>query len=331
MTTCPSPRVLFRIAAGPRIGFGHLVRCRSLARVLGCDPIASVRGTAQTRALAGSMGWRVVEGAVAFAIDRVEPDVIVIDDPSSGDAATAVRRARHAGIPVAAIYQVGLGYVESDLGIDGSIEPRHSMKDGELRGPAFIVLDPAIVALRSSRHVFGDEVVIALGGGNHAREVGVALARKIAAISPRARIAVAAGFTGRAAAPLPVSRWLSPDALLPALSRAAVAVTAGGASLYEACALGVPVVAIALTTAKRSEIAAMARLEVAIDAGSIADSPSSIDRAANGVVRLLADIETWRRMAASGPRVVDGRGAFRVAEAVRRLAAPIGAGAIHAA
>jgi len=42
--------VVFRVAAGPRLGFGHLVRCRSLARALGVTPRVWLRGSAATRA-----------------------------------------------------------------------------------------------------------------------------------------------------------------------------------------------------------------------------------------------------------------------------------------
>ena len=41
--------VVFRVAAGPRLGFGHLVRCRAIARALGVEPRVSIRGTAATR------------------------------------------------------------------------------------------------------------------------------------------------------------------------------------------------------------------------------------------------------------------------------------------
>ena len=44
MTSCGDLRILFRAPAGPRRGFGHLVRCRSLARALGVRPLIALRG-----------------------------------------------------------------------------------------------------------------------------------------------------------------------------------------------------------------------------------------------------------------------------------------------
>ena len=42
-------RALFRVAAGPRIGFGHLVRAGVLSRALGIDkPLVSLRGRGTT-------------------------------------------------------------------------------------------------------------------------------------------------------------------------------------------------------------------------------------------------------------------------------------------
>ncbi len=52
--------VLFRAAAGPRLGFGHLVRCRSLARALGVSPLVSLRGTSRTREAAIRLGVSLV-------------------------------------------------------------------------------------------------------------------------------------------------------------------------------------------------------------------------------------------------------------------------------
>ena len=61
-------RVLFRAAAGPRRGFGHLVRCRSLARALGVRPLVCAawqRHAADDRALA--LGCDVVLGSAGSA------------------------------------------------------------------------------------------------------------------------------------------------------------------------------------------------------------------------------------------------------------------------
>ena len=52
--------VVFRVAAGPRLGFGHLVRCRSLARALSVTPRVWLRGSAATRAAARALGCQVL-------------------------------------------------------------------------------------------------------------------------------------------------------------------------------------------------------------------------------------------------------------------------------
>ena len=60
MTSCADLRILFRAPAGARRGFGHLVRCRSLARALGVRPLISLRG------------GTAVQDHIAVAQDRIK-------------------------------------------------------------------------------------------------------------------------------------------------------------------------------------------------------------------------------------------------------------------
>ena len=149
----PRVRVLFGAAAGPTIGFGHLVRVRSLARALGVAPLVALRGTAATRRQATAAGWQVVDVKADEDVRRLHPDVIVIDDPSPERVRNWVQRARRLGVPVATVHDLGIAAVESDLLIDGTVAPRLDVlgRRGTLHGPRYAILDPAILALRGPR------------------------------------------------------------------------------------------------------------------------------------------------------------------------------------
>ena len=163
---------------------------------------------------------------------------------------------------------------------------------------------------------------------------------------------------------LPGATWIDvQDGLAEQLSVASVAVVAGGVTLYEACALGVPVVAVALNAAQHVTIRAVARRGAAVDAGSVASGSGrralasgfsrstaasrvsrstaasgvgrstavasgfsrkkTIDRVGREVDRLLRDPSARRRMALAGRRLVDARGAARVAARLRQLPAVV--------
>ena len=51
--------VVFRVAGGPRLGFGHIVRALSLAKAMQVAPRMSVRGTGRDEegARTGSARW----------------------------------------------------------------------------------------------------------------------------------------------------------------------------------------------------------------------------------------------------------------------------------
>ena len=102
-------------------------------------------------------------------------------------------------------------------------------------------------------------VLVALGGGSHVKGVAQHLADAIYAVCPRAEILVASGFSRGRRKPLRHARWLSTtDGLASALRECDVAVVAGGVTLYEACALGVPAVGLAVVPAQRRAIRAFA-------------------------------------------------------------------------
>ncbi|MFN7914061.1 MAG: hypothetical protein U0Q55_01885 [Vicinamibacterales bacterium] len=314
-------RILFRVAAGPSIGFGHLMRARALARALDVPPTVSIRGMAEAAAVASQRGFTVVPDGLSGLAGPASPDVLVIDDPLETEGARWVRRGREAGIPVVTLHDLGLGYHESDLAIDGSIDPGDHRQDVTWAGPMFAVLDPQVAVVREHPVATREGVLIALGGGEHVHRWGEALARAVLLRCPDARIRLVQGFA-REAGPAGDARitWIqAPDGLADELNRTAVAVLAGGLTLYEAAALATPAVALAVVDAQQPTIRGFARRGAAIDAGHAADV-AAFAHAADAAAELLSHPGRAARMGATAAHLIDGRGVFRVADAIRQLA-----------
>jgi spore coat polysaccharide biosynthesis predicted glycosyltransferase SpsG len=323
MTACADLRVLFRAPAGPRRGFGHLVRCRSFARALGVRPLIALRGRAVAVDAALRLGCDVVSGPPSRLLGSLQPDVLIVDDPIAADARRWIAEARKTGCLVVSVHDLGLGCLDADLIIDGSVAPTRAADAGShaLTGADFAVLDPAIARQRRRIQPEPERVLIALGGGPHA-ELAREIAEAIVTAHPEARIRIAAGFAKQraAAAGVPLSggriAWLdTPSGLAEELARSSVAVVGGGVSLYEACALGVPAVGVPVVPAQRPTVHAFVTRGAACGVARGRGVPEP-QRVAEQAVQLLVDGALRRRIGGTARRLVDGQGARRAAAAV---------------
>lgn len=309
--------VVFRVAAGPRLGFGHLARCRAIAAALGIRPRMSIRGTAATRRAASRLAVEVIGGA--RALTALRPDVVVVDDPHAGSARRWTALARRYGCKVAAIADSGQGRLPADLVIDGRIcAAATSRRTPTLHGPRFAVVDARIAGLRTGVTTAPHRVVVALGGGRHVRQHVARVVAALAAALPQADIRVAPGFTDGALPALPAGRWIAPDALAPTLATAALAVVAGGVTLYEALALGVPTLGVAVVAPQRRTVRQLAAMGAVVDAGPV-QQPGLPARLATLAAGVAASPTLSRRLARRGRRLIDGVGTQRIAEAIARL------------
>jgi spore coat polysaccharide biosynthesis predicted glycosyltransferase SpsG len=313
-------RVLFAAAAGPRRGFGHLVRCVSFARALGVRPLIAVRGSRRVREAALALGADVLEDATPRVVRNLRPDVVIVDDPVARTARAWTSAARRAGALVVTVHDLGIGCRDADLVIDGSItRARRAARGGaSLTGSRYAVLDPRLAQAASARRRVargGRRVVIALGGGPRLRLAG-AIAEAVVRAEPDAEVRIASGFV---VAPRPASSnvvWIGASrGLAPELAEASVAVVGGGVSLYEACALGVPAVGVPVVPAQVPTVAAFAR-RGAVVAAPFGATPEAI---ATRAVALLNDRARQRSLSRRARVLVDGRGASRASAAVVAL------------
>jgi spore coat polysaccharide biosynthesis predicted glycosyltransferase SpsG len=322
MTSCGELRILFRAAAGPRRGFGHLVRCRSLARALGVRPLIALRGGPRVIETAVALGCDVVRGSASRVLSGLEPDVLIVDDPIAENARRWIRAARRVGSLVVSIHDLGLGCFDADLVIDGSITRNARARNGvTLAGPKYAVLDPSLG--RSVRPQPDDQerdpysVLVALGGGPRA-ELAHDIAEAIVDANPQARVRIAGGFVGISREEATRIAWIGPSrSLHEEMARASVAVVGGGVSLYEACAHGVAAVGVPVVKAQRPTVAAFVKRGAARGVIRGRVTPQSV---AAECAELLTDEAMRRHMARMGQRLIDGRGAFRAAAAVTQLA-----------
>lgn len=310
---------MFRVAAGPRVGYGHLMRARALAGCLGMHVAVSLRGGRAARLAADVIGPLVDDpGALAHA------DLLIVDDPSRTHGEAWIARARRAGIRSVSVHDDAWAH-DADLVVCGALgaeRPRTSAT--ALHGVRFYLLDSRIAGARhlrtSTRAMNPPHVLVALGGGQHVLGLAQRLVDAMVACCPGANIAVAAGFSSRRRPALRGATWLSArTGLTRALLDADVAVVAGGVTLYEACALGVPAVGLAVVPEQRRTIRAFASHAAIIDAGSGRGHRAPVAAAAAGVSRLLTDGRLRRKTAARARALVDGRGAERVARRIRAL------------
>jgi spore coat polysaccharide biosynthesis predicted glycosyltransferase SpsG len=314
----PGLRVLFRVAAGPTLGYGHLVRARSLARALGVPAHVSVRGAEAAGDLAAFPGVSIADPTAAALDDTNRPDVLVVDDPGQADTERWILGARERGVPAVAIVDRGLVQVDADLVVDGSIEA--SSGPGVFGGPMYAVLDPAIAVAREMPPTDRSGLLIALGGGSHVHVWGAAIARAIHERLPQLRVRIAGGFAQPPSEDRGRTQWVAaPAGLADELRRASVAVVAGGMTMYEAAALAVPAAALAVVRAQQPAIAGFARRGAVLNAGFAGD-PASCARAADAVITLFTHRQRAARQAAGAARLVDGRGVFRAADLIRSLA-----------
>ena len=104
---------------------------------------------------------------------------------------------------------------------------------------------------------------------------------------------------------------VAPGSLAEALSSATIYVGAAGTTAVQAACVGIPAVVTAAVPNQVAQAAALERAGCAVVADSRELAAASLE--------LLEDDLRRRRMAACGRRLVDGRGALRVAHAVRAL------------
>lgn len=323
MPASTSTAVLFRTTAGPRRGFGHLVRCTSLARALKVPQQVSLRAGKAARETARALGWRVIEGGPRRALETAKCDLLIVDDPVTSQARDWMTTARETGRPVASVHDLGIGALESDLVIDGSAVRAPALRACTapvLAGPDYAILDPAIVGWRRKRPRTGSlNVLIALGGGPHAT-LAASIARALVEADSQIHVRIAAGFTpggNEQIRLIPRVAWLGRSGgLAREMARADIVVVGGGVTLYEACAVGVAAVAIPVVDAQRETIAAFIERGAAT---GIVTGPVRVGRVARLVLELARNANRRSKLGRVATALVDGQGAARVARAVTRL------------
>ena len=94
-----------------------------------------------------------------------------------------------------------------------------------------------------------------------------------------------------------------------------VAVSAAGSTLYELCAVGVPIICFSFVDNQELMVETFVKKGIVAYGGHYSKEKENLmDEVADNIYRLQRDLELRRRVTAQERKLVDGRGAIRIAE-----------------
>jgi UDP-2,4-diacetamido-2,4,6-trideoxy-beta-L-altropyranose hydrolase len=327
-------QVVLRADASSTIGYGHLMRCLSLARALRDDGADCVFVS------------RPAEGDLLNRIERTGFPVLRIADLSAPATAAALRIADlRPDWLVVDHYELDRtwetamrGNVQKIMAIDDRprrphdcdllldqnlVESTHDVPTREtevtsLIGVEYALLQPEYPELRKQarpRRGAIRRVLIAFGGSD---QFGVTLAALRATLtSTRADVAIdvvipsvipdRVAIEAEAAASPQVTVHQDAPTLAPLILAADLGIGAAGTTAWERLCLGLPSIVITLAANQEPNAAALDRLGLAIWSGGI-DAASALPSAIAKIVDTGIEEDWSRRCLAS----IDGRGAARV-------------------
>lgn len=112
-----------------------------------------------------------------------------------------------------------------------------------------------------------------------------------------------------------------PDGIADIIRHCQLAVSAGGITLYELAAFGVPTLGIWLWENQRRNVEQLGKARIIMPLGYEA-GPGFDEKISDSICDLIKDAEVRRKMSRAGLKTVDGRGARRVAQTLSALAGP---------
>jgi UDP-2,4-diacetamido-2,4,6-trideoxy-beta-L-altropyranose hydrolase len=331
--------ILIAADAGPVAGLGHLQRCLALADALrdtGAEPLfVTSPDAAQVRTRVSAAGfptavtsespWTAdaMVGLRELARQKGAP-LVVLD--ADGDRLTHLPVACEGPVPVCVIDDNGDRPIAASAVLNGNVHAKTLRYDAipegrSLLGPAFMLLPRSYwTATAPPMQVPPRRALITLGGGDPIGLWPMLLDALCAVPTTWSMTAVVGPFVAdtdelRAA----ISRFELRGVVRRALQSLAdevaavdVALTAAGQTLYELAAMGRPAVAIQMAVNQGPQLAAFEGLGTVVSV----EGCDLAERAVRTLIDLAADSIRLQAMAEAGPRVVDGRGARRVADAL---------------
>lgn len=317
-----TPSIRFRADAAPSMGTGHVMRCLTLAEALaarGADiAFVSAPGTAE---MVPTLPYPILSP------DRLPfgADLVVVDHYGIDAAEEARLRAQNRAVMV--IDDLPTRRHHCDLLLDQTFGRRAEEyaalvpnTAAVLAGSEFALLRPQFAAARQAslarRGAGGLRRLLVSLGGSDPDDVTSAVLDAVAASG----LALALDVVMGAAAPH-LDKVRAKAAALPdcnvhvgvsdmagLMSRADLAVGAGGTSTWERCCLGLPSLMLVIADNQRD----VARLVGAAGAARLV-TPEDLPEALRGISPDLP------ALSAAAARLCDGRGAERVLAALRRL------------
>jgi UDP-2,4-diacetamido-2,4,6-trideoxy-beta-L-altropyranose hydrolase len=282
---------------------GHLSRSSALAVALsskGISPFCLANGIREPIDRDGVRWEPFVEDSLARA---PKADVLVLDSyrlPPHG--VTASR--------LVILHEEDPPPENAALVVNAGADPAKS-GCGHLYGFSYACLRPAFWGLPHRRAAPRVRRILVTTGSGDETHVATSLADAARAAVPEGNVTLVRGPYMAAVDVAGVETVVSPDSLFPLLLDADLVVTAGGQTLLEAAAVGVPTIGVALTHNQEAQLQRLAQLG-AVRRADIAALPAALEE-------LPADHQARRRLAERAQAAVDGYGALRVAFAITQV------------
>ena len=330
--------LVIRVDANPEIALGHLRRCVSLAKALqkkGVEVLMVCSSDPAGDRMLSSSGipWCHVAGRMDSPEDALETAgltrehgarVVLLDSYSAGP--ETIETFRSAGLEVVCIDDLGQTDLPCDLVINGlpGAERLEYCCPVRLLGKDYLILAPEYWRPRPKESL-GRELLVTMGGIDHYDYSSLVL-EKVKGLRGDFGSTIIIGpyyentYNIEAAADELGDRVRlvrSPDSLYPFMQEAGAAVSAGGMTLYELAAMGVPTLGIALWENQYvnvRELGAKGVIEPVWH--GMKEFGYELDWALHTV---LFDEKRREEMSRRGQEAFDGQGAMRVAKGILNL------------